>query len=254
MLDAVNLAIGYPGHPVGQGLTLAVAQGEVLALLGPNGSGKTTWLKTLLGLIEPQAGQVRLQGRELSQWPLPERARCLGYVPQGQVSTFGLSALQMVMLGRTAHLGLLGRPGARDRTIALDALQQVGMAHLADRSVHRMSGGERQLVLIARALAQQPQAVLLDEPTASLDFGNQGVVLRAIDTLAARGLAVLFTTHDPNQALRVAHRAVLLREGRVLAGGPVREVVDAAHLQVLYGAPVREVPAGPGAAPVFLPG
>ena len=117
-----------------------------------------------------------------------------------------------------------------------------------------MSGGERQLVLIARALAQQPQAVLLDEPTASLDFGNQGVVLRAIDTLAARGLAVLFTTHDPNQALRVAHRAVLLREGRVLAGGPVREVVDAAHLQALYGAPVREVATGPGAAPVFLPG
>lgn len=254
MLDAVDLAIGYPGHPVGQGLTLAVAPGEVLALLGPNGSGKTTWLKTLLGLLPPQAGQVRLHGRDLSTWPLPERARALGYVPQGQVSTFGLSALHMVMLGRTAHLGLLGRPGTRDREMALQALQQVGMEHLADRSVHRMSGGERQLVLIARALAQQPQAVLLDEPTASLDFGNQGVVLRAIDTLAARGLAVLFTTHDPNQALRVAHRAVLLREGRVLAGGPVREVVDATHLQVLYGAPVREVPAGPGAAPVFLPG
>ncbi len=173
-------------------------------------------------------------------------------MPQGQASTFGYSARQMVLMGRTAHLGLLARPGAHDHAVADDALRRLGIAHLAERSVHRMSGGERQLELIARALAQQPRAVLLDEPTASLDFGNQGLVMRAIRALASDGLGVLFTTHDPNQALRCADVALLLREGRVLASGPVAEVMTAERLRELYGAPV-DVSRGRGSLPVFLP-
>ena len=253
MLEAADLSVGYPGHVVGSDLSLALRSGEVLALLGPNGCGKTTLLKTLLGLLPPLAGAVQLQGRPLVQWPLADRAREIAYVPQGQASTFGFTALEMVLMGRTAHQGLLARPSAQDRAIAHTALQRVGMAHLAERSVHRISGGERQLVLIARALAQQPRAVLLDEPTASLDFGNQGLVMRAIRALAGEGLAVLFTTHDPNQALRCADRAMLMREGRVLAEGAVEDVIEADRLRALYSAGVMQVNDATGGPPVFLP-
>lgn len=253
MLEATDLGVGYPGRVVGSGLSLALHGGEVLALLGPNGCGKTTLLKTLLGLLPALAGTVQLQGRAFAAWPLAGRARVLAYVPQGQASTFGFSALEMVTMGRTAHLGLIARPGAKDIAIAQAALERVGIAHLADRSVHRISGGERQLVLIARALAQQPQAVLLDEPTASLDFGNQGLVMRAIRALASEGLAVLFTTHDPNQALRCADRALLMREGRVLAGGAVGQVIEAEGLRALYSAGVLQVDDAAGGLPVFLP-
>jgi iron complex transport system ATP-binding protein len=253
MLDAIDLSVGYPGRVVGTDLSLALQGGEVLALLGPNGCGKTTLLKTLLGLLPALGGTVKLQGRALAAWPVAERARVLAYVPQGQASTFGFTALEMVLMGRTAHLGLLARPGAKDRAIAHSALARLGIAHLADRSVHRISGGERQLVLIARALAQQPQAVLLDEPTASLDFGNQGLVMRAIRTLAGEGLAVLFTTHDPNQALRCADRALLMREGRVLGGGTVGQVIQAEGLRALYSAGVHQVNDAAGGLPVFLP-
>ena len=253
LLEVADLSVGYPGHVVGSGLSLSLHAGEVLALLGPNGCGKTTWLKTLLGLLPPLAGQVRLQGRALAQWPLAERAREIAYVPQGQGSTFGFTALEMVLMGRTAHLGLIARPGAKDRAIAQNALARLGITHLTERSVHRISGDERQLVLIARALAQEPRAVLLDEPTASLDFGNHGLVMRAIRTLAAEGLAVLFTTHDPNQALRCADRALLMREGRVLSGGEVGQVIEAEALRGLYHAGVHQVNDAAGGPPVFLP-
>lgn len=253
MLEATDLSVGYPGRVVGAGLSLSLQGGEVLALLGPNGCGKTTLLKTLLGLLPALGGAVRLQDKALAAWPLAERARVLAYVPQGQASTFGFTALEMVLMGRTAHLGLIARPGAKDRAVAHEALQRLGIAHLAARSVHEISGGERQLVLIARALAQQPQAVLLDEPTASLDFGNQGMVMHAIRSLADEGLAVLFTTHDPNQALRCADRALLMREGRVMAEGAVGQVIEAEALRTLYGAGVVTVGDAAGGLPVFLP-
>ncbi|MBX3611347.1 MAG: ABC transporter ATP-binding protein [Hydrogenophaga sp.] len=252
LLEATDLQVGYGSRVVAAVPSVQLHAGEVVALLGPNGGGKTTLLKTLLGLLPPLAGEVRLDDRALRDWSLPARAQWLGYVPQGQASTFGYSALQMVLMGRTAHLGLLARPGARDEAIAHEALERLGVAHLADRSVHRMSGGERQLVLIARALAQQPRAVLLDEPTASLDFGNQGRVLHAVRALADQGLGVLFTTHDPNQALRHADRALLLGDGRLLAQGPVSEVVTSAGLAALYGVPVPSVVEANGRA-VFLP-
>jgi iron complex transport system ATP-binding protein len=241
MLSAHALAIGYPDHRVGAGFELDLREGEVVALLGPNGGGKTTLLKTLLGLIPAQGGEVRLNGQALNTLTIPARAQLMAYVPQAATIGFGFSVRDVVMMGRTAHAGLLARPSAHDLRIAELSLARMGMAALADRPITQLSGGERQLVLVARALAQEPRIVVLDEPTASLDFGNQGKVMREIRRLAAQGLAVLFTTHDPNHALRFADRALLIRDGGTLASGPVGEVIDRHRLQALYGADIDEL-------------
>ena len=252
-LAADDLAFGYRGHPVGRAVTLTIAAGEVLALLGPNGGGKTTLLKTMLGLLPPQDGTVSLDGRPLAALTIPERARLVAYVPQSHHGTFAFTAFDLVLMGRTAHGGLFARPGARDRAVASAMLERLGIAHLSDRPVTMISGGERQLVLVARALAQEPRFIVLDEPTASLDFGNQGKVMRQIRQLAADGLGVLFTTHDPNQALGHADRVALLRDGGVMAEGPVGEVLTPERLAALYGAPVATV-VEPGGRTAFLPG
>src|SRR6185312_13570279 len=149
-------------------------------------------------------------------------------------ATFAFTVETVVLMGRTAHGGLFSRPSAADLAVAARALERFGIAHLAARPYTMISGGERQLALLARALAQEPQFVILDEPTASLDFGNQGRVLREIRALAAAGHGILFTTHDPNQALRYADRALLLRDGAAFAEGPVEEVLTTPLLEGLY--------------------
>lgn len=252
MLSVANLSIGYGQRVVGAGMSFDVVAGEVLALLGPNGGGKTTLLKTVLGLIAPLEGRVALDGRDIARVPLPERARTVGYVPQAAASPFPFSVEDVVLMGRTAHAGVFAKPSARDRQVAAAALERLGIAHLADRPSTMISGGERQLVLVARALAQEPRIVILDEPTASLDLGNQGKVMREIRALAESGLAVLFTTHDPNHALRVADRALLLRDGRIVAAGAVSEAIVRERLEDLYRAPVDVIDGPAGRA--FLPG
>jgi iron complex transport system ATP-binding protein len=254
MLAGRKLSIGYRDRIVGRDLDVTLARGEVLALLGPNGSGKTTLLKTLLGLIAPRGGEIRLGGRSLSDYGLRERARMIAYVPQVHVATFAFAVEAVVLMGRSAHGNLLNRPSAADRAAVGHALERFGIGALAARPYTMISGGERQLVLLARALAQEPQFIVLDEPTASLDFGNQGKVLQEIRALAAAGHGVLFTTHDPNHALRAADRAYLMRDGERIAEGAAREVLTRAELERLYHAPVEQLddPATGGSA--FLPG
>jgi iron complex transport system ATP-binding protein len=249
-----DLTIGYSDRVVGRGLDVALEQGEVLALLGPNGGGKTTLLKTLLGILEPQAGEVAIDGRSLGAISVRERARLIAYVPQVHVPTFAFTVESVVLMGRTAHGNLFSRPSAQDRMVAARVLEQFGIAHLAPRPYTMISGGERQLVLLARALAQEPQFVVLDEPTASLDFGNQGKVMREIRALAAAGHGVLFTTHDPNHALRAADRAYLLRAGERIAEGVVAGVLTRTQLEELYGAPVETLTDTATGHTAFLPG
>lgn len=213
LLEARALSIGYAGRSLGSGLDLQLQAGEVLALLGANGSGKTTFLKTLLGLLPPLAGEVRLCGRPLASLPPRERARLLAYVPQAVGQGFAFSVLDMVLMGRAAHLDVLARPGRHDREAALQVLQQLGIESLAQQSWLQLSGGQQQLVLLARALMQQPRVLLLDEPTASLDFANQILVLERLAGLREQGLAVLFTTHQPEHALQLADRLALFRAG-----------------------------------------
>lgn len=251
ILEARGLTIGYGDQVVGRGLDVSMAEGEVLALLGPNGGGKTTLLKTLLGLIAPLAGEVLLNGKSLGRLTLRERARLMAYVPQVHAGTFAFTVGEVVLMGRSASSSLFSPPSTRDRKIAAAATARLGITHLAGRPYTLISGGERQLALIARALAQEPRLVLLDEPTASLDFGNQGRVMREIRTLATSGLAVIFSTHDPNHALRHADRAMLIRDGACLSIGTCSETLTSESLRALYRSKIVTVEDAGGRA--FLP-
>jgi len=249
-----GLSIGYSDRLVGRDLDVCLETGEVLALLGPNGSGKTTLLKTLLGLLAPKAGDVQLDGRTLNNYSSRDRARLIAYVPQSHQATFAFTVETVVLMGRIAHGNLFSRPTAADRAVAARSLERFGIAHLRERPYTMISGGERQLALLARALAQEPQFIVLDEPTASLDFGNQGKVMREIRSLAASGHGVLFTTHDPNHAMRAADRAYLLRDGARVAEGAVGAVLNREQLMMLYDAPVEKITDPTVGASAFLPG
>lgn len=198
-------------------------------------------LKTLLGLLPILFGEVKVDERRLAEYSIRERARLIAYVPQSHVTTFAFTAEAVVLMGRTAHGNVFSRPGTADRVIANRMLERFGIAHLKERPYTMISGGERQLVLLARALAQEPQFVVLDEPTASLDFGNQGKVLREIRALAASGHGVLFTTHDPNHAMRAADRCYLLRDGACIGEGASGDILSQSQLEQLYAAPVERL-------------
>lgn len=234
-LEARALDFGYPDHRVGRGVSLALAAGEVVCLLGPNGGGKSTLFRTLLGLLPAQGGEVLLGGDPISMLPRTTVARRVSYVPQAHAGYFPFAVRDVVLMGRTAHLPAFGTPSKHDAGIAYAALERVGLAHLADHDYTRISGGERQLALIARALAQEAPLVVMDEPTASLDFGNQARVLDEVRALARSGTGVMLATHDPDQAFLVADRVALLAGGRLVADAPPAEAITPSSLREVYG-------------------
>ena len=253
MLAAESLAFGFPGRTVGRDVSFTLGAGEVMCVLGPNGGGKTTLFRTLLGLLAPHAGTVRLEEKELKTLSRTEVARRVGYVPQGHTGYFAYTVREFVLMGRTAHLGVFASPAKKDFIVANRALESLGIAQLADKPVTEISGGERQLALVARALAQEPRLLVLDEPTASLDFGNQVRVLQKISALAGSGIAILFSSHDPDHAFLCARRALLLAEGRVLEIGTPREVIRPDTLERMYRVSVQVLPL-PGGMHTCLPG
>jgi iron complex transport system ATP-binding protein len=250
LLRADNLSYGHPGRTLGRHIELTVAAGEALCIVGPNGSGKTTLLRTLLGLLPAHAGQVLLGERPLAAWPRTQLARLLAYVPQAHAGTFPYSVEEVVLMGRTAHMGLFAAPSAADRSAARAALATLRIESLADKVYTRISGGERQLTLIARALAQGAQILVLDEPTVSLDFGNRSRVLGELAALSRRGIGVLFSTHHPDEAFLCAQHVIMLRDGEVHIAGTPREVITAPRLRELYGVDVTvvDLPDGSGRA------
>jgi iron complex transport system ATP-binding protein len=241
ILSVSGLSFSYNGG-VGDAvhdLTLGIPGGVVTAILGPNGSGKTTLLRLLLGVLRPRRGTIRVAGRPQESYSRRELSQVVGLVPQDEHVPFDFSILEYVLLGRAPYLGPLATPAKEDTRLALEALRAAGLEGMHDRPLPNLSGGERQLAVLARALAQQPRILLMDEPTAHLDLGNQGRLLEIVRELAAGGTTVVLTTHDPNLAAAVAGTAILMRSGRVLDAGPVASVLTAANLSATYDVPVR---------------
>ena len=236
--SVTDLAFGYRAHPVGEDVTLSVTSGEVLCLLGPNGCGKTTLFKTMLGLLPAQSGRLELDGRDVASFSRKEFARRVGYVPQAQGAYFPFRVREMVLMGRASRISTFATPSPADRATVDRALATLGIDHLAERPFTEISGGERQMALIARALAQEPDMLVMDEPTASLDFGNQTRVLAQIGALASSGLAIVLSTHDPGHAFACATCVALMKAGRVIAVGAPDEIVTPDALRTIYGVDV----------------
>jgi iron complex transport system ATP-binding protein len=243
VISLSDIVFSYNGrdHTVFDGLSLDIPPGTVTAILGPNGSGKTTLLHLILGILSPREGVILLAHRPRHQYTRRDVGKLLGLVSQDEYIPFNFSVLEYVLLGRAPHLQLLETPGPEDRRVAQQTLANLGLDHLQDRSIQSLSGGERQLVMVARALAQQPRILLMDEPTSHLDLSNKGRVLSIIQRLAAEGVTVVFTTHEPDLAALVAEFVVLMRRGETLAAGPLDAVFTSENLSATYGVPVQVV-------------
>ncbi len=251
-----GVRFAYGGRIVFSELSMVVRAGEVLGLLGRNGAGKTTWLNLAGGWLEPAAGVVRLRGRSLREVPRLERARTVALVPQELHMPFPFSVHEMVLLGRTPYLGSWGTDGPADRDAVRRALVVTETAELADRTFHDLSAGERQRVLLAMALAQEPQVLLLDEPTAHLDAAHQVWAFHLLRRLNQEaGLTVVAALHDLQLAAWFCHRLAVLDRGGVAAEGPPAAVLRSSHVAQAFGVTleVRPGPARPGHHVITLP-
>ncbi|HXK24934.1 MAG TPA: ABC transporter ATP-binding protein [Myxococcota bacterium] len=248
--DGVALRIG--GRELLRGVSLALAPGEIVALVGRNGAGKTTLFRVASRILQPDRGEVRLAGRTLTSFSRRELARELAVVPQDVGIPFPFRAGEVVLMGRTPHQGGLGFESADDLSRARAAMEAVGVAELASREVTALSGGERQLVLVARALAQDPRVLLLDEPTAHLDLRHRTVVLDRVRRFVEDGRSALVVSHDLNLAARTCDRIALLADGRLLACGAPAQVLDAAALRATFAIEADVLP-GPDGAPLVVP-
>ncbi len=240
LLEVSDLHFAYrPDLPVLQGVALTLAPGTVTAVLGPNGSGKTTLLRCLLGEHQPSRGSILMGGQPVERLGPRERARAVAYVPQLPSSAFAFSVRELVAMGRYAHQGALGLASAEDRARVEAALERTGTIDFAHRTLSELSGGEAQCVMIARALAQQPRVMLLDEPTSHLDLRNQLRILRLVRELCHEAdMAALVVGHDINLAARHSDHLVLFQAGRVAASGAPSEVLEAGLLRQVYGVEV----------------
>ncbi|MGU3668575.1 ABC transporter ATP-binding protein [Methylobacterium sp. A49B] len=253
LLQVQDLAFGYGARAVGTDVSFDLDAGEVLCLLGPNGGGKTTLFKTLLGLLPARGGRIRLDGTDLSRLSRRTVARTAAAVPQAHAAYFPFTVREVVVMGRASRIGPFSAPGPADEAAAEAALVTLGIGHLAEKIYTEISGGERQLALIARALSGAPRLLIMDEPTASLDFGNQARVLGQVRRLARAGIAVMFSTHDPGHALACADRVLALHSGGLVACGPPAATVTPALLRLIYGIDVVVAPLPGIPAPVCAP-
>ena len=245
VLSVQDLTFAYDDRaPVLSGISVEVEEARATVLLGPNGSGKSTLLSLLLGYLTPQAGSIEILGRPLHNYHRHELGRTVAFVSPATQLPFNYSVFDYCLLGRAARMPSWGQPGGKDFAAAEAAISRAGIGHLAGRNVQELSSGELQLVSIARGLAQEPEILLMDEPTSHLDPAHALEVFRLISALTAGGLTVLFTTHDPLHARQVADQAVLLRSGKLLLTASAQEALTPENLKTLYGVAFLEASYG----------
>jgi iron complex transport system ATP-binding protein len=233
-----GVTCGYGKKAVLQNIGITVSSGEILCLVGPNGIGKTTLFKTMLGFLPALGGAISIDGKALGALTQQETARYIGYVPQSHTPPFAFQVIDVILMGRTAHLDVFGQPEKKDREIVERIIETLDIGDLRDRRYTELSGGERQMVLIARALAQEPAFILMDEPTSNLDFGNQALVLEQILKLKDRGIGVIMTTHYPEQVLLLNTRVALIKKNKTVHTGNAKEVLTGENLRETYGVAV----------------
>jgi iron complex transport system ATP-binding protein len=233
-LEGRNLFFSRGARPILCGASLALREGEIIALLGANGAGKSTLFRLLLGFLKPERGAVELDGQKLEKFSRREVARSIAYVPQSHAAPFPYRVRDVVTLGRIAQSGVLRPHRREDEKVVGAALERLGIDHLADRRYTEISGGERQLTLIARALAQGARMLIMDEPMTGLDYGYQHKMLAQLSALARDGCGVLVSTHNPEHALLVADRVAVLEKGLITADGSAREVITSAMIERIY--------------------
>ena len=254
-LTVEGLSFSYGKQAVLRDVSFSAGSGELIAVLGQNGAGKSTLFRCLLGLLHGWQGSITLDDLDLRHLGSRETARRIAYIPQSSIPVFSYTVLDTVLMGTASRLGVLQSPGTQQEAEALSLLQSLGIGHLAGRSISQCSGGERQLALIARALNQQAVLLVMDEPTASLDYGNQYRVLETVRALTGQGYTVLMSTHNPEHVFRFADRVLLLHEGRLLANGRAEEVLTPERILEVFGlrAELRRVSLGDREVTVCLP-
>lgn len=239
MIEINHLYFSYGVHPVLQDVSCMIKPGQMTFLIGQNGAGKSTLFRCILGQLPAQKGEVLLNRRASCQYTIREMAKYAAYVPQTSNPAFSYPVKQVVLMGRSAYTSLFSAPKKTDEAIAQQALERLGIAHLAEQEFTNLSGGEQQLVLIARALTQQGQVLLMDEPTASLDYGNQLKVLMQVKKLCQEGMSVLISSHNPQHALWFADEVIALDQGKVVAAGVTHKVMTPELMRKLYEVNVR---------------
>lgn len=238
-IEVRDLTFSYGERPVLKGVSFSAEYGEFVSVLGPNGVGKSTLFRCMLGLLTADSGQTLINGRDIMGMTAAELSKSIAYIPQSHEPVFNFSVLDTVLMGTTAQLGKFSSPGKKQREQALMMLERLHIADLQGRGYRNISGGERQLVLIARAMAQQAKILIMDEPSSSLDFGNRLRVMRTVSELTKEGYCVIQSTHDPDQAYQVSDKILAMYNGEVLAFGKPEDTVSGEIISKLYGVPVE---------------
>lgn len=234
ILKVDNLSSGYFNKQVLNNISFELNQGDILSILGPNGCGKTTLFKTILGFLSIANGSIILNDEPIQNISKNNLSKHIAYIPQLHQPTFSFSVIDIVLMGRTAYTPLFGTPTKKDKMIASNALEELNISYLKNEPYTKLSGGERQLVLFARALCQQAKILIMDEPTANLDFTNQTLVLKTIKSLSEKGYSIIMSTHSPDQPFNISNKILLLKKGNMIAFGDTNTILTEEILNEVY--------------------